>query len=77
MNDEEKLAADEARKLNKHEEIKDELREQAHADIARKAQAERPRETDTAAVASELKRHAVREVADTEGEIVRAQEQRN
>jgi hypothetical protein len=72
VNDDEKLAADEARKLSKHEEIKDELREQAHADIARQAEATRPTDRETAAVATELKRHAVREVADTEGEIARA-----
>lgn len=72
MNDDEKLAADEARKLNKHEEIKDELRDQAHTDIARKAAAVGPNERESADVAGAMKHNAVREIADTEADIVRA-----
>ena len=72
MNDDEKLAADEARKLNKHEEIKDELRDQVHEDIAGKARAATPSDRETAAVAGTLKRDAVREVAETESQIARA-----
>lgn len=72
MNDDQKLAADEARKLNKHEEIKDDLREQAHEDITRKAETVRPDDRESTEVASELKHNAVREVADTEAQIVRA-----
>ena len=72
MNDDQKLAADEARKLNQHEETKDELREQAHDDITRKAASIRPDDRESTEVAADMKRNVVREVADTEAHIVRA-----
>jgi hypothetical protein len=72
MNDEEKLAADEARRLQQHEAVKGEVREKVHAEIARQADDIGPREQQTAEVlASSLKQKAVREVAATEHEIDR------
>lgn len=73
MNDDEKLAADEARKLQQHEAVKGEVREKVHAEISRQADDIRPREQQTAeALAGSLKRSAVREVAETEASIARA-----
>ena len=72
MNDEEKLAADEARKLQQHEAVKGEVREKVHAEISRKADDIGPAEQQkAAAVAGSLKQKAVREVADTEADIAR------
>ena len=72
MNDEEKLAADEARKLEQHEQVKGEVREKVHAEISRQADDIRPSETASAdALAGSLKQKAVREVADTEATIDR------
>ena len=72
MNDEQKLAADEARKLQQHEAVKSEVREKVHAEISRQADDIRPPEQHKAeALASSLKQKAVREVAATEAEIER------
>ena len=72
MNDEEKLAADEARKLQQHEAVKGEVREKVHAEISRQADDITPRDQGQAEVlASSLKQKAVREVADTESELAR------
>lgn len=72
MNDEEKLAADEAQKLQQHEAVKGEVREKVHAEISRKADDIRPREEQkTEAIASSLKQNAVDEVAETEARITR------
>ena len=73
MNDDDKLAADEARKLEQHEDVKGEVREQVHDDIARKAAVARPAESASEDVlARQMKQNAVREVADTENAIDRA-----
>jgi uncharacterized protein YggT (Ycf19 family) len=72
MNDEEKLAADEARKLHQHEAVKGEVREKVHAEISRQADDITPRDRDQAEVlAGSLKQKAVREVADTEADLAR------
>ena len=72
MNDEEKLAADEARKLRQHEEVKGEVREKVHAEISRQADDITPRDSGQAeTLASSLKQKAVREVADTEADLSR------
>lgn len=72
MNDEEKLAADEARKLQQHEAVKGDVREKVHAEISRKADDIRPAEQHKAeAIASSLKQKAVSEVAHTEADIAR------
>lgn len=73
MNDDDKLAADEARKLEQHENVKDEVREQVHDNIARKAAATHPEESAREdALAGQMKQKAVREVAETETAIDRA-----
>jgi uncharacterized protein YggT (Ycf19 family) len=72
MNDEEKLAADEARKLRQHEAVKGRVSENVHAEISREADRITPREeNDAEAVASSLKQKAVREVAETETDLTR------
>lgn len=72
MNDEEKLAADEARKLQQHEDVKGEVRDKVHAEIARKADDIRPVESASAErLAGTLKQKAVHEVASTEARIDR------
>jgi uncharacterized protein YggT (Ycf19 family) len=72
MNDEEKLAADEARKQRQHEAVKGRVGENVHAEISREADRVTPREQDDAsAVASSLKQKAVREVSATEAELGR------
>lgn len=72
MNDEDNLAADEARKLQQHEAVKGDVREKVHAEISRQADDIQPREQAKAEVlASSLKQKAVREVADTEATIDR------
>ena len=71
---EEKLAADDARRLSQHESIKGEIREQVHADIARKSDAAtQADQADAETLAASLKRKAVREVASTESELDRGQ----
>jgi uncharacterized protein YggT (Ycf19 family) len=74
MRDEEKLAADEARRIAQHESVKGEVREKVHAEITRKT-GERTAadEADAEALAETLKRKAVREVATTESELDRGQ----
>jgi hypothetical protein len=72
MNDEEKLAADEARKLRQHEEVKGEVRQKVHSEISREADQTTPGDHDRAEVlADSLKHKAVREVADTEATLDR------
>lgn len=72
MNDEEKLAADETRKLQQHETVTGEVREKVHAEISRQADDVTPREEQNAeAIASSLKHKAIREVAETESQIAR------
>lgn len=73
MLEDEKLAADESRKLAQHEAIKGTVRDEVHEEIARKADrldsVERAQADD---VAQSFKQKAVREVVDTESEIERA-----
>ncbi len=74
MRDEEKLAADEARRIAQHESVKSEVREKVHAEISRKTDARSPADrADAEALAESLKRKAVREVAATESELARGQ----
>jgi len=74
MKEEEKLAADEARRIAQHESVKSEVREQVHAEITRKSDARSPADqADAEALAESLKRKAVREVAATESELDRGQ----
>jgi uncharacterized protein YggT (Ycf19 family) len=72
MNDEEKLAADESRKLQQHEAVKGDVRQKVHAEISRQADDIQPREQhDAEVLAASLKHKAVREVAETETQIDR------
>src|SRR5436190_7128837 len=74
MKDDEKLAADEARRIAQHESVKGEVREKVHAEITRKTGERSPADqADAEALAESLKRKAVREVATTEAELERGQ----
>jgi len=74
MKDDEKLAADEARRIAQHESVKGEVREKVHAEITRKTDERSPGDQANAdALAESLKRKAVREVATTEAELDRGQ----
>lgn len=73
MINDEKLAADEARRIAQHESVKGEVREKVQAEISRKADQVTPAErAGAAALADSLKRDAVREVETTELELDRA-----
>ena len=77
MNDEEKLAADESRKLQQHEAVKGDVRQKVHAEISRQADDIQPREQhDAEVLAASLKHKAVREVAETETQIDRTRSER-
>lgn len=72
MKEDEKLKADEARRLAQHEAVKGEVREKVHAEISRKA--DRTTSADQAnaeALAESLKTKAVAEVGATEVELER------
>jgi uncharacterized protein YggT (Ycf19 family) len=73
MLEDEKLAIDESERIAEHESVKRDARKGVHAEIA--DQAERLDSSDrarAAEVGNELKRKAIREVADTEVELGRA-----
>jgi uncharacterized protein YggT (Ycf19 family) len=73
MKDDEKLAADEARRVAQHESVKGDVREKVHADISREV-GDRPpaARTGTAQLAESLRDKAVREVTASETELERA-----
>lgn len=72
MKDDEKLAADEARRIAQHEAIKGEVREQVHGEITHKAGQVTPGgRTGADALAESLKEKAVREVSASEAELER------
>jgi uncharacterized protein YggT (Ycf19 family) len=72
MTDEEKLAVDDANRMARHEAVKDEVRRDVNAEVARHADAIDVRDRDRlAAVGGELKNRAIDEVATTEREITR------
>jgi uncharacterized protein YggT (Ycf19 family) len=74
MKDDERLAADEARRIAQHESVKGDVREKVHAEIARKTDERSPADQANAeALADSLKQKAVREVAATESELERGQ----
>lgn len=74
MKDDEKLAADEARRIAQHESVMGDVRQRVHADIARKTDKRSPADQANAeALAESLKRKAVGEVAATEAELDRGQ----
>lgn len=72
MKNDENLAADEKRRIEQHEAIKGEVREQIHGEITRKAGQAAPAErASTEALAESLKEKAVREVSASETELER------
>ena len=74
MKDDERLAADEARRIAQHESVKGEVREKVHAEIARKTDERSPADQANAeALAESLKRKAMLEVTATEAELDRGQ----
>ena len=74
MKDDERLAADEARRIAQHESVKGEVREKVHAEIARKTDERSPADqANTEALADSLKRKAVQEVSASEAELDRGQ----
>jgi uncharacterized protein YggT (Ycf19 family) len=74
MKDDEKLAADEARRIAQHESVMGEVRQRVNADIARKTEERSPADqTNAEALAESLKRKAVGEVAATGAELDRGQ----
>ena len=74
MKEEEKLAADEARRIAQHESVKGEVREKVHAEIARQTDERSPADQENVEVlAGSLKRKAVQEVAATEAELDQGQ----
>src|SRR6185369_16841452 len=71
MNDD-KLAAEEARRAGQHEAVKAQVEGEVHADIAEHAATAPPRETERVdALASEFRAKAVDEVVQTEREVTR------
>ena len=74
MKDDERLAADEARRIAQHESVKGEVRQKVNAEIARKTDERSGADQARAeALAESLKRKAVGEVAATEAELDRSQ----
>ena len=73
MVEDEKLAADEARRISQHESVKGAVRENVHAEISREAARSTPGEhAQTEQIAGSLKHRAVQEVATTESELERS-----
>lgn len=73
MTDQEKLVIDENQRINKHEAIKNEMREEVHQEIVREAdRVEGKDRAKLAAVGQQLREKAVYEVAETETELERA-----
>ncbi len=72
MADDQKLAADEARRIAQHETVKGEVREKVHAEIAREAdRADASEHAHAEHLAASLRQRAVNEVAATEWELER------
>ena len=71
MNDD-KLAAEEARRAGQHEAVKAQVEGEVHADIADHAAQAPPREAERVnALAGEFRAKAVDEVVETEREVTR------
>jgi len=71
--DERTVAADEARRLAQHEQVKARLEGDVHARIARESSETSPAErAEVKSVAAGLKHRATAEVGETEGELQRA-----
>jgi len=66
-----KVAADEARRASQHESVKSQLRGAVNAELAEGVVAEPHDREEVRAVGRELEQHAVREIAESEGEVRR------
>jgi len=66
-----KVASDESRRAAQHEAVKSQLRGDVNAELAQEVAVDPPARAELRAVGQELKQHAVREVAETEGEVRR------
>jgi uncharacterized protein YggT (Ycf19 family) len=74
MKDDEKLSAEEARRIAQHESVMGDVRQRVNAEIARRTDERSPADQANAeALAESLKRKAVGEVAATEAELERGQ----
>jgi len=74
MKDDEKLSAEEARRIAQHESVMGDVRQKVNAEIAHKTDERSPADQANAeALADSLKRKAVREVSATEAELERGQ----
>jgi uncharacterized protein YggT (Ycf19 family) len=74
MKDDEKLSAEEARRIAQHESVMGDVRQKVNAEIAHKTDERSPADQANAeALADSLKRKAVREVSATETELERGQ----
>ena len=68
-----KLAADEERRISQHEQVKGAVGADVHTEVVAHADASTPREAAAAeALGRDFKRQAIDEVAETEGEVQRA-----
>lgn len=68
-----KVRADEQRKLQQHEQVKSEIRDEVHREIkARSEQAAAPDAAQVGTVAHQMKQRAVREVLSSEAELTRS-----
>lgn len=65
------LAVDEARRMEQHESVKDDVRHKVHADIAGEVATTRHERAQEAAAARSLQEKAVREVTTTERDLER------
>lgn len=72
MTTDEKLAIDESHRIDQHEAIKEGVRQEAHAEIARNASRVEASSSQSEAIGGRLKEKAINEVAATESEIERA-----
>lgn len=71
MENDPKIESDESRRAAQHEDVKSQFRSDVNAELAQEAVADPPARAEIRAVGHELKQHAVREVAETEGEVRR------
>jgi uncharacterized protein YggT (Ycf19 family) len=72
MLDREKLASDEARRIAQHEEMKSDVRNEVHGEIARNAELRDDDYRQVDHLAGNMKDRALNEVVETEAEIDRA-----
>jgi uncharacterized protein YggT (Ycf19 family) len=73
MHEDDKLAIDESRRISQHEDVKGQVRDEVHSEIAKRAnQIDRREEVEVENLAGGFKQKAISEVYETEAEIERA-----